>query len=437
MLCNILTNPKNLIQLPYMRILSIETSCDETAVSILEASGGTENPTYRILGNALYSQIDIHTPYGGVFPILAKREHAKNLVPLLASASDISIEKLSTEGVTYDSTIPEITESVREELKNLLSREEGLFDAFMEFLDTHELLSVDCIAVTEGPGLEPALWVGVSFAKALAIVLQKPLVPVNHMEGHIVSVLMSEAHELKESVVPNVEFPALALLISGGHTELVHASKWHTYKIIGQTVDDAVGEAFDKVARLLRLAYPGGPKISKLAAESRLQNLREKHKKETGAYPWILPRPMIHSKDFNFSFSGLKTAVLYAVQKKLKETEATELTEIQKMTLAEEFENAVTEVIVSKTKAALEETGAKTFIVGGGVIANTYMRNSLTELISGNFPDTKLLIPTIDLTTDNSVMIGIAGYLRFVSKDSRILEPDEVMSLTAKGNLSL
>ncbi len=416
----------------HMRILSIETSCDETAVSIIEANGGLENPSYEILGNALYSQIDIHSEYGGVFPVLAKREHAKNLVPLLKNASNLAIEKIKS-----SAPIPEQTPERLLQIEQILSKEIGLYEQFVNFLDTSELPEIDCIAVTEGPGLEPALWVGVSFAKALAIALQKPLVPVNHMEGHIVSVLMSDGIETSQKIAPKVKFPALALLISGGHTELVLSESWHAYKIIGQTVDDAIGEAFDKVARLMNLQYPGGPKISKLAAESRAQGLRSKIETDTGITPWTLPRPMINSKDLNFSFSGLKTAVLYAVQKKLKENSATELSDIERMTLAEEFENAATEVIVSKTKSALEDHNIETLIVGGGVIANTYIRNALKKLVDQEFPDTALLIPSIDLTTDNSVMIGIAGYLRTISKDPRILMPSKVVSLTAKGNLSL
>lgn len=405
-----------------MRILSIETSCDETAVSIIEATGGLEAPVYKILGNALYSQIDIHSEYGGVFPMLAKREHAKNLVPLLFKATELS-------GSTTN--ISEVTTEKKELVQSILSKEEGLFDALCSYIETHEVPNVDCIAVTEGPGLEPALWVGVSFAKALAILLDKPLVPVNHMEGHIVSVLMSDGAESTKGITPQVSFPALALLISGGHTELVLSENWHKYRIIGQTVDDAVGEAFDKVARLLNLPYPGGPKISKLAKESRELEL----KKQYGNLDWQLPRPMLKSGDFNFSFSGLKTAVLYAVQNRLKEKEV--LSDIEQKMLAEEFENAVTEVLIEKTKKALEETQAESLIVGGGVIANTYIRNALQTLITTKYPHTKLLIPTIDLTTDNSVMIGIAGYLRFVSTDPKILQPSEVLTLTAKGNLSL
>jgi N6-L-threonylcarbamoyladenine synthase len=447
-----------------MRILSIETSCDETAVSIIEAFGGLETPSYRILGNALYSQIDAHAIYGGVFPMLAKREHARNLIPLLGQATKLAREKLSREDTLSQVSIPEVTDQVREKIKEVLSREEGLYESTLSFfVGTSEFVDIDYIAVTEGPGLEPALWVGVSFAKALSILLQKPLVPINHMEGHIVSVLMSEGtptgeRESQSTIAPIVQFPVLALLISGGHTELVLSTSWHTYKIIGQTVDDAVGEAFDKVARLLGLPYPGGPKISKLAEESRSFKLRDAAKKNTGECPWTLPRPMIKSNDFNFSFSGLKTAVLYAVQKKLKEratssetgkedivksfTDSTQkqsiaLTPVEQMTLAEEFENAVTEVLLSKTRKALEVHDVKTLIIGGGVIANVYIREALKQMILQNFPDTTLLIPSIDLTTDNSIMIGIAGYLRVIANDSRILQPKDALTLTAKGNLHL
>ncbi len=424
-----------------MKILSIETSCDETAVSLIEASGGIDAPQYKILGNALYSQIDIHTEYGGVFPILAKREHAKNLVPLLAKT--ISLAEEHTTQDTAIEPIPELTDARKLEIKEILSREDGLYDALIPFLESSEIPTIDCIAVTEGPGLEPALWVGVSLAKALSIALQKPLAPVNHMEGHIVSVLMNEnisseqIEQGKDST--KIQFPAIALLISGGHTELVFSENWHQYKIIGQTLDDAIGEAFDKVARLMDLPYPGGPKISKLAAESRAQNLTTQIEKETGAKPWQLPRPMIHSKDFNFSFSGLKTAALYAVKEKLqKKSESrneAKLTDIEKLTLAEEFENAVTEVLVSKTRSAIEETGATTLIIGGGVVANVYIRDAFKKLATQD--GINLYTPSISLSTDNSVMIGIAGYLRFVASDAKILQPDDAKLLRAQGNLSL
>lgn len=470
-----------------MKILSIETSCDETAVSIIEANGTLQNPSFKILGNALYSQISTHAEYGGVFPALAKREHTLNLVPMLklatshafdsctqvdTSAAEKSPKKSPIQNPPQNGNI-ELTAELRKQILEILNRENDLGPALLEFLETHEVFDVDAIAVTQGPGLEPALWVGISFAKALAIALNKPLIPINHMEGHIVSVL-TESGELNETYTdantshsentkaPTVQFPTLALLISGGHTELVLSKDWHQYEVIGQTVDDAVGEAFDKVARLMNLPYPGGPKISKLAAESRAENLREKYKTDAslggsaglGEYPWILPRPMLKSPDFNFSFSGLKTAVLYAVKDKLKNRAlndstitVAQLTEIEIKTLAEEFENAVTDVLTHKTRKAIEDTNAQTLIIGGGVIANTYIREAFRKVADQT--GIKLFTPTVSLSTDNSVMIGVAGYLRWIAKDTGILMPSDLLGsdgildmeklaeFRANGNLSL
>ncbi len=435
-----------------MIILSIETSCDETALSLIEATGGVDSPSFRILGNALYSQISSHAEFGGVMPSLAKREHAKNIAPLFASVFRQALETEIALGNTPDIYVPSISVEKEQEIKEVLKREDNLGTDFLEVLQKIECITFDCIAVTEGPGLEPALWVGISFAKAVSIAFDKPLVPVNHMEGHIVSVLLShsfkrEPEEDQEMVAPeihpHVSFPALALLISGGHTELVEATDWHTYKILGQTRDDAIGEAFDKVARLLDLPYPGGPKISKLAAESRDASLMNQMILEEGARPWTLPRPMIKSPDYHFSFSGIKTAVLYATRQK---AESRPLTEKEKKTLAEEFENAVTEVLVSKTKRALRDTCAKTLIIGGGVVANSYIRSNFEQMIASDFgpksgQPVALRIPSIDMSTDNSVMIGIAGYLRYIQAEKNGLSygpyHPENNSIQARGNLSL
>lgn len=459
-----------------MKILSIETSCDETAVSIIEANGTLQNPSFKILGNALYSQISTHAEYGGVFPALAKREHTLNLVPMLRLTTSHAFDSIQNEKRLIQNCNIELTNELRKQILEILNRENDLGPALIQFLENHEVFDVDAIAVTQGPGLEPALWVGISFAKALAVALNKPLIPINHMEGHIVSVL-TESSELNETYTdtntPAVQFPALALLISGGHTELVLSKNWHQYEVIGQTVDDAVGEAFDKVARLMNLPYPGGPKISKLAAESRAENLREKYKTDAslganaglGEYPWTLPRPMLKSPDFNFSFSGLKTAVLYAVKDKLKDRvlndstiTVAQLTDIEIKTLAEEFENAVTDVLTYKTRRAIEETNAQTLIIGGGVIANTYIREAFRKVADQT--NIRLFTPSVSLSTDNSVMIGIAGYLRWIAKDSgamssgatknnSIIMPSDLMGadgmldmeklaeLKANGNLSL
>jgi N6-L-threonylcarbamoyladenine synthase len=239
-----------------MKLLGIETSCDETAVCIIAAEGnfGAEF-RYNILGNALLSQATLHAKFGGVFPNLAKREHAKNLVPILKEALGQAGE------LRLDQSSPATAS-----LKALLVREPELLEQLEAFLQTHAKPDVDAIAVTAGPGLEPALWVGINFAKALSFAWNIPIVAANHMEGHIVLSMMG-----KERLAP-FEFPALALLISGGHTELVLSKEFGTYQPIGQTRDDAAGEAFDKVARMLELPYPGGPEISRLAEEARGQS---------------------------------------------------------------------------------------------------------------------------------------------------------------------
>ncbi len=346
-----------------MITLGIETSCDETALCLLESKDGK----YRILGNIVHSQIDLHREFGGVFPMLAKREHIKNL-PILY------------EKILKDSGVSE-----------------GM---------------IERIAVTHGPGLEPALWTGILFAKELSSRLGRPLIPVNHMEGHILASLLSQSNphnDFKE--LKKIEFPALAVLLSGGHTEIVSIEEMEKYKVLGSTVDDAVGEAFDKVARMLNLPYPGGPEISKLAEQARKENVKNEIK---------LPRPMIHSKDLKFSFSGLKTAVLYVLKN------IGEPTLEQKMDIAREFEDAVTEVIISKTKSAIEDNEVRTLIVGGGVIANAHIRESFERLAEEN--SIPLLLPASGLTGDNALMIALVG----TQKPSSDYE-----GFRALGNLSL
>ena len=371
-----------------MRILAIETSCDETAIAVVEASGDEKNAQFRVLGNALLSQVDIHKEYGGVFPMLAKREHAKNLVPLLdAALEEAELLREDTQA---------IPEEMRTVIAKILEREPGLAGAFFDFVSGCEPPFIDAIAVTAGPGLEPALWVGINFAKALGLLWGKPLIAVNHMEGHIFAALASLQGQTL--IIKDVELPVLALLVSGGHTELVLTKKWLEYELIGQTRDDAVGEAFDKVARMLSLPYPGGPEISKLAEERRIQ------KKPKEAFR--LPRPMIDSNSCDFSFAGLKTAVLYLLKNK------GELSEDERRHIAEEFEDAVGEVLLKKTSRALETTDAKTLVIGGGVSANTHLRRIFTETMREQYPNISLRIPSAELTTDNAVMIALAGYYR-------------------------
>jgi N6-L-threonylcarbamoyladenine synthase len=391
-----------------MKILAIETSCDETAVAILECAGDEKSASFKILGNALLSQVELHQEYGGVFPALAKREHAKNLVPLLEAALEEA------------ELLREDTQSIPEETHNriakLLEREPGLTELFLDFINETEVPDVDTIAVTAGPGLEPALWVGVNFASALALAWNKPLVAVNHMEGHILSALATRAED-ETLIIENIEQPVLALLISGGHTELVLMKEWLEYELIGQTRDDAVGEAFDKVARMLGLPYPGGPEISKLAEAAR---------KDSMPNPFTLPRPMLSDPHCDFSFAGLKTSVLYVLKAMLEVSGGT------KMQMAQAFEDAATEVLWAKTARAIEATNAKTLVLGGGVSANKNIRKVFAENIDREYPQTALRIPHASLTTDNAVMIALAGFYR-----AQKSEFDIAGELRANGNLAL
>ena len=389
-----------------MKILSIETSCDETGISILDCSGGLKNPSFKILANTLNSQIKIHAPYGGVFPALAKREHIKNLPILL---------------------------------------ERTLIKAKLE----KSAQPFDLVAVTSGPGLEPALWTGIVFAKELSKKWKIPLIPVNHMEGHILSVFGKKSGNFK---VPKIDFPALSLLVSGGHTELVLFENFGKYKIIGETLDDASGEAFDKVARMLELPYPGGPEVSRLAEISReeengkqslegvlsatarkLQQFSSKKiaYPEKISSPFSLPRPMLYSKNFDFSFSGLKTAVLYLIRD-LKEENPKVLEDIKiKQAIAMEFENAVVETLVYKTNKAIEKYNVKTLIVAGGVSANQYLKKEIKKISKNKL---NLYFPDKKLSGDNALMIGIAGYLKFLGRKNKGVSHSKIK---AEGGLRL
>jgi N6-L-threonylcarbamoyladenine synthase len=387
-----------------MIILGIETSCDETAVSIIRAEGGINDLHFEALGSAVNSQIKIHEEFGGVVPNLAKREHQKNLLPVLVEAfkkTDIKDELWEMDYELWEEKNPD------------------------------KKFPIDLITVTVGPGLEPALWVGIEFAKNLSKQWNIPVIGANHMVGHMASVLFKN---------DKVEFPALALLISGGHTELVLLNNWLERKKLGETLDDAVGEAFDKVARMLGLPYPGGPEISRLAQEAREKNVSLDKK---------FPRPMIHSKDFNFSFSGLKTAVLYylrslrnssvnepcerdgaSTRKNSAEFYPCERTEAISQAVSREFEDAVIETLLSKTKKAIDEYLPKTLIIGGGVIANKALRENFLKL-SETYSDLKIFIPEKSLTTDNATMIAAAGYIEYLKNGNNERE------LEAEGNLDI
>ena len=415
----------------------------------MEAKGGVTNASFGVLANTSNSQIKVHIPYGGVYPVLAKREHTKNLPILL---------------------------------------EQALKEAKLE----KENSPVDVIAVTYGPGLEMCLWEGIIFAQKLAKKWEVPLIPVNHMEGHVLSVFGKDKGKFK---IPKIKFPMLSLLVSGRHTQLVLSKKparpdpsptrsfwrgrsggWLQYEIIGTTLDDAVGEAFDKVARMLDLPYPGGPEISKLAEEARILrkgSIAQAGDRKRGALllqrlgsassafqqtpargifqqkniraleeqsPSLkLPRPMLHSKNFDFSFAGLKTAVLYLIHDLKKEHSNILQNNQMKMQIALEFENAAIECLTHKTKKAIEKYKIKTLIVAGGVAANKHLRNEMQKITT---PDPsskrrggiKLLFPTRELSGDNSLMIGIAGYLNYLKNKKKV---PKLESIKATGNLRL
>lgn len=362
-----------------MRILSIETSCDETAIAVLSVKGKDMKCT--IESHHVASQIELHAQYGGVFPMMAKREHAKNIVPLFLTA--LKDAKLLTK-------LKKPAKLDEKKIGLMLAREPELLEIFLREMPIVKKPKIDRIAVTVGPGLEPALWVGINFAKALSLVWGIPLVPVNHMEGHVLSIFPKGK---KEFSMDKMLLPAISLLVSGGHTEIVRVKGVGKYKIIGQTLDDAAGEAFDKVARMLGMAYPGGPEVSRLAEVARVKNLPRDFK---------LPRPMLHTPDFNFSFSGLKTAVLYLIKK------LGDIDEDTRAAICREFEDATVDVLVSKTIKAGTREKAKSIIVGGGVSANKQLRKVLEE--RANSLGMAVHFPVKELTTDNAIMIGMAGY---------------------------
>ena len=314
-----------------MIVLGIESSCDETGIALYDTEKG-------LLSHALYSQIALHAEYGGVVPELASRDHIRRIVPLLEQAFGEA------------SVVPG---------------------------------DVGAIAYTQGPGLAGALLVGSSVASSIGMALGKPLVGVHHLEGHLLSPLLAEK--------PPV-FPFVALLVSGGHTQLMKVEGVGRYELLGETLDDAAGEAFDKSAKLLGLAYPGGPEISKLAEAGRPGIFR-------------LPRPMLHSRDLNFSFSGLKTAVLTTLGKeKTRETGQT------KADIARAFVDAIVEVLATKCLAALRQTKLDQLVVAGGVGANRQLRDVLGRMAAQKH--FRVFYPELEFCTDNGAMIAFAGAMR-------------------------
>jgi N6-L-threonylcarbamoyladenine synthase len=350
-----------------MKILAIETSCDDTCVAVLKI----KDLRFKILSNVVSSQVKLHAKYGGVWPFLAKREHQKNL--------------------------PIVLKKALKESKNP---------------------TIDLIAVTVGPGLEPCLWRGVNFAKELAKKLKVPIVPVNHVEAHIFANFIGL--EFGISSLKSI-FPAICLVVSGWHTQLILMRDFGRYKILGETRDDAAGECFDKTARILGLGYPGGPIISKIAKSPIYRD----------SISIELPRPMIYQKNYDFSFSGLKTAVLYLV-KQLTEG-GKKLTACQKREISAEIQQAVIDVLIRKTMRAAKDCKAKTIILGGGVAANDELRKQFQKVCSRW--NLEHLVPPKNLCTDNAAMTAAAAYFRFKTLKSR--RKNDWKDIKADANLRL
>jgi len=337
-----------------MIVLGVESSCDETGLALYDTQ-------YGLLAHALYSQIAMHEAYGGVVPELASRDHIRRAIPLLEQV--------------------------------LAKSSKGRTD-------------IDAIAYTQGPGLAGALLVGASIACSLGMALDKPVLGVHHLEGHLLSPLLS-------STPPS--FPFVALLVSGGHTQLMRVDGVGRYTLLGETVDDAAGEAFDKSAKLLGLSYPGGPAISQLAERG-----------DPNVYK--LPRPMLHSKDLNFSFSGLKTAVLTVVK-----NQSTQLGEQDKANIARAFVDAIVDVLTAKCITALKETGLKRLVIAGGVGANTQLRFALNAAAAKH--RFQVFYPELEFCTDNGAMIAFAGAMRLMG-DPQAAKRDYAFNVTPRWPLS-
>ena len=319
-----------------MKTLGIETSCDETAIAIYDSNKG-------IVGESIHSQMDMHAEYGGVVPELASRDHCLKIIDVLKDA-----------------------------------------------LGEHSLNSIDQIAYTSGPGLLGALLIGESFAQGLSSALEVPLIPINHLEGHLMSPMME---------FPEISMPFVCLLVSGGHSMIVDVKEKGSYEILGQSQDDAVGEAFDKVGKLLGLPYPGGPHIEKLASKGNSE-----------AYNF--PRPMIHSNNLDMSLSGLKTAVLYTIQK------IEDLNEAFKADIAASFQKAVTDLLIAKITKTIEQTNYSDVIVAGGVAANKYIREEFKKL--EGILNIKVYYPDLKYCGDNAAMIAFVGSMMNPPKDQNI-----------------
>ncbi len=500
------------------RILAIESSCDETAAAVILGDG--KNPP-SIVSSIVSSQIDLHAKTGGVVPEVASRAHVEAIIPVVTEA----LLKAKNGSHPLVSNKKKNIVRVERELNNNGTMKQWNND-YQEAVD-YLKSKIDYLAVTTGPGLIGSLLVGFNAAKTLAYALDKPILPINHIEGHIYSALAEKIRNPKSEIrnksqiqntkaktvghserseesgeagkavlhdtyymVREFEFPVLALVVSGGHTSLIFMRNHGEYELIGQTLDDAAGEAFDKVAQLLGLGYPGGPAISKLAAEYRKKNSKTASQLVSKSAPdfhdavqpsscpddkLVFPRPILNDGTFNFSFSGLKTAVLSEVKRRLQkppclhsdvghshnfpspvltgEGRGEGLPDLDKAEIATAFEDAAVDVLVTKTMRAVAKYNPKTVVLAGGVAANQHLRNTLTNAISkycsrlgaensnditnqdvslpsarsksaGEY-DINLLIPPLELCGDNAAMIGLAAYYNILNgKEKRWDEID-------------
>ena len=317
-------------------ILAIESSCDETSAAVV-VNGRT------LLSNIVASQIKSHMRFGGVVPEIASRHHVEQITQVIEEA-------LVQAGKTME--------------------------------------EIDAVAVTIGPGLVGALLIGISAAKAVALAANKPLIAVNHMAGHIYA----------NQLIEPLQFPLMALVVSGGHTELVYMPQDGQFEIIGETRDDAAGEAYDKIGRILNLPYPGGKKMDELA--------------HSGEDVYDFPRAMIHEDHYDFSFSGLKSAVINRIHNAKQKGE-----EIVPENVAASFQASVVEVLVEKSKRALQEYPVKQFVLAGGVAANRGLRTALQEMMQSHYPSVTFSIPPMNLCGDNAAMIGAAAYSKWLEQD--------------------
>ncbi len=382
-----------------MKILAIETSCDETGLVLLEAKGGFKKPVFDLKKNFIASQIKTHKKYGGVVPFLAKREHQRNL-PIL-------FKKLFAEDMLINRFDKKRVEGV---LKKIIREKQSKTKEGKDFYNQIKRLAlkikkpkINLIAVTSRPGLTPCLWQGINFARFFSCFWDIPIIGIDHIEAHIFSVFLSGGFSFN--------FPSLSLVISGGHTYLILIKGWFDYKIIGKTKDDAMGEAFDKVGRILGLDYPAGPEI-----EKRAQN---------GYDIFNFPSPMINQKNFDFSFSGLKTAVYYQFLKDRKE--GINLSEQRINDYCASFQKAAFRVVLKKVERAIRKFNVKQFILSGGVSANKTLQAIFRNSLKVDF-----YVPSLEFATDNAAMVGIVAYFKSLKTKQR-----PCLNLKAKSEIKI